>query len=135
MFEATLSVAKTALENQRIGALQIRVATIGALVAMLDAWDVNAIGVSVPPLTHLWNLPGPAFTGAFLWSSIGIMVGALAAGPIGDRCGRKPLLVLALTVSGLASLATAFAGSIAALTILRFLTGSASAAASRERQP
>jgi MFS transporter, AAHS family, 4-hydroxybenzoate transporter len=51
------------------------------------------------------------------------MLGALSAGPIGDRWGRKPLLVLALTISGLASLATAFAGSIATLTILRFLTG------------
>jgi MFS transporter, AAHS family, 4-hydroxybenzoate transporter len=123
MAEAVVSAAETALENQRIGGLQIRVAAIGALVAMLDAWDVNAVGVSVPQLTHLWQLPGPAFTGAFLWSSIGIMVGALAAGPIGDRWGRKPLLVSALTITGLASLATAFAGSIAALTIWRFLTG------------
>lgn len=48
MVEAALSAAETALENQRIGALQIRVAMIGGLVAMLDAWDVNAIGVSVP---------------------------------------------------------------------------------------
>jgi MFS transporter, AAHS family, 4-hydroxybenzoate transporter len=123
MVEATLSPAETALENQRIGGLQIRVVMIGALVSMLDAWDVNAISVSVPQLTHLWHLPGPAFTGTFLWSSIGIMVGALSAGPIGDLWGRKPLLVLALTVSGLASLATAFAGSIVSLMILRFFTG------------
>jgi len=78
MAEAALSAIATALENQRIGGLQIRVAMIGALVAMLDAWDVNAIGVSVPQLTHLWQLPGPAFTGTFLWSSIGIMVGQSA---------------------------------------------------------
>jgi hypothetical protein len=31
---------------------------IGALLAMLDAWHVNEIGVSVPQLTHLWHLPG-----------------------------------------------------------------------------
>ena len=68
MVEAALSATETALENQRIGGLQIRVAAICALVSMLDAWDVNAIGVSVPQLTHLWHLPGPAFTGTFLWS-------------------------------------------------------------------
>jgi MFS transporter, AAHS family, 4-hydroxybenzoate transporter len=123
MVKAALSAAETALENQRIGGLQIRVVIIGALVSVLDAWDVNAVSVSVPQLTHLWHLPGPAFTGAFLWSSIGIMAGALSAGPIGDRWGRKPLLVMALTVSGLASLATAFAGSIGGLTIMRFFTG------------
>jgi AAHS family 4-hydroxybenzoate transporter-like MFS transporter len=90
---------------------------------MCDAYDVNSIGVSVPSLTHAWNLPGPAFTAAFLWSSIGIMVGALAAGPIGDHFGRKPLLIASLTIFGIASLLSAFADSLGMLTILRFFTG------------
>jgi AAHS family 4-hydroxybenzoate transporter-like MFS transporter len=123
MAEAVLSSTEAALENQRLGSLQIRVAAICTVVQMLDAYDVNSIGVSVPQLTHLWNLPGPAFTGAFLWSSIGIMVGALSAGPIGDRIGRKPLLIASLTIFGLASLLTAFANSLPMLTILRFFTG------------
>jgi AAHS family 4-hydroxybenzoate transporter-like MFS transporter len=123
MAEAQLSSTETALENQRIGGLQIRVAAICTVVQMCDAYDVNSIGVSVPSLTHAWNLPGPSFTAAFLWSSIGIMVGALAAGPIGDRFGRKPLLIASLTIFGIASLLSAFAGSLGVLTILRFFTG------------
>src|SRR5205823_11290312 len=81
MAEAALSATEAALENQRIGPLQIRVAAICTLVQMCDGYDVNSIGVSVPSLTHAWSLPAPAFTTAFLWSSIGIMVGALSAGP------------------------------------------------------
>jgi MFS transporter, AAHS family, 4-hydroxybenzoate transporter len=123
MAEVQLSSTETALENQRIGGLQIRVAAICTVVQMCDAYDVNSIGVSVPSLTHAWNLPGPAFTAAFLWSSIGIMVGALAAGPIGDRFGRKPLLIASLTIFGIASLLSAFADSLGMLTILRFFTG------------
>jgi AAHS family 4-hydroxybenzoate transporter-like MFS transporter len=123
MAEAQLSSTETALENQRIGGLQIRVAAICTVVQMCDAYDVNSIGVSVPSLTHAWNLPGPAFTAAFLWSSIGIMVGALAAGPIGDHFGRKPLLIASLTIFGIASLLSAFADSLGMLTILRFFTG------------
>ena len=118
-----MSAAETALENQKIGGLQIRVAAICTLVQMCDGYDVNSIGVSVPSLTHAWNLPGPAFTTAFLWSSIGIMVGALSAGPIGDRFGRKPLLIGSLLIFGLASLASAFAGSLGFMTITRFFTG------------
>ena len=113
--EAVLSTTEMALENQRIGSLQLRVAALCALVQICDGYDVNAIGVSVPSLTHAWNLPGPAFTQAFLWSSIGIMVGALSAGPIGDRLGRRPLLIGSLTIFGLASLLTAFAGSLLVL--------------------
>src|SRR5207237_6045865 len=46
-----------------------------------------------------------------------------SAGPIGDRVGRKPLLLASLTIFGLASLFSAFAGSLFMLTILRFFTG------------
>ncbi len=48
-------------------------------------------------------MPPPVFTSAFLWSSVGILVGALSAGPLGDRVGRKPLLIVSLIVFGVAS--------------------------------
>src|SRR5438552_1764963 len=123
MAEAPLSSTEAALENQRLGPLQIRVAALCTLVQICDGYDINSIGVAVPALTHAWTLPGPAFTQAFLWSSIGIMVGALSAGPIGDRVGRKPLLLASLTIFGLSSLLSAFAGSLLVLSILRFFTG------------
>jgi len=123
MTEASLSSAEHALENQRLGPLQIRVAALCTLVQICDGYDINSIGVAVPQLTHLWNLPGPAFTQAFLWSSIGILVGALSAGPIGDRLGRKPLLLGALTIFGLASVGSGLAGSLFWLSVTRFFTG------------
>ena len=123
MAEMVASSAETALENQKIGGLQIRVAALCTLVQICDGYDINSIGVAVPQLTHLWSLPGPAFTQAFLWSSIGIMVGALAAGPIGDRVGRKPLLLASLAIFGLASLASGLAGSLFVLSVTRFFTG------------
>jgi len=123
MAEATPSSAEATLENQRLGPLQYRVAALCALVQICDGYDINSVGVTVPQLTHAWSLPGPAFTTAFLWSSIGIMVGALSAGPIGDRVGRKPLLLASLTIFGLASLASAMADSLLFLTVTRFFTG------------
>ena len=123
MAEIVGSATETALESQRIGPLQIRVAAICTVVQLCDGYDVNSIGVSVPSLTHAWNLPGPAFATAFLRSSIGIMVGALSAGPIGDRFGRKPLLIGSLLIFGLASLGSAFAGSLGFMTVMRFFTG------------
>src|SRR5689334_5993658 len=118
-----MSAAETALENQKLGGLQIRVAALCTLVQICDGYDINSVGIAVPSLTHAWNMPGPAFTGAFLWSSIGILVGALSSGPIGDRFGRKPLLLASLTIFGIASLATAFAGSLTMLAVWRFFTG------------
>jgi AAHS family 4-hydroxybenzoate transporter-like MFS transporter len=123
MAEAALSATETVLENQRIGGLQLRVAALCTLIQICDGYDINSIGWAVPSLTHVWNLPGPAFTTAFLWSSIGIMVGALSGGPIGDRVGRKPLLLASVAIFGIASLLSAFAPSLFVLSILRFFTG------------
>ena len=45
MAETAVSAVETALENQRIGGLQIRVAAICRLVQMCDGYDVNSIGL------------------------------------------------------------------------------------------
>src|SRR5437763_15850715 len=123
MAEMAHSSAEAALENQRLGGLQIRVAALCTLVQICDGYDINSVGIAVPSLTHAWNLPGPAFTSAFLWSSVGILVGALSSGPIGDRFGRKPLLLASIAIFGLASVLSAFAGSLTMLAVLRFFTG------------
>jgi len=117
------SATERALENQRVGGLQIRVALICGLIQMCDGYDVGSIGWSVPSLTHAWHVAPSAFTLAFLWSNIGVMAGALVAGPIGDRLGRKPLLLMSLAMFGLASLASAASPSLGFLAATRFFTG------------
>jgi MFS transporter, AAHS family, 4-hydroxybenzoate transporter len=129
MTQAALSVTEHALENQSLGALQVRVATICGLIQMCDGYDVGSIGWSVPSLTHVWHVAPPAFALAFLWSNIGVMAGALCAGPIGDRLGRKPLLLISLALFGLASLASAASHSLAFLAGTRFFTGAGIAGA------
>jgi len=123
MADTAASAVESALENQRIGGLQIRVVVLCTLIQICDGYDINSVAWAVPKLIDTWHLAPPAFTTAFLWSSIGILVGALSAGPIGDRVGRKPLLVISLLIFGVASLASAFVPSLAGLTVARFFTG------------
>ncbi len=123
MADTRLSATEATLENQPLGALQIRVVAICTLIQMCDGYDVGSIGWAVPSLTHAWHLPPSAFFLAFLWSNLGVMAGALASGPFGDRFGRRPLLLAGVAIFGLASLASAFAGSLAVLSALRFFTG------------
>src|ERR1700683_2053862 len=112
MAAAALSTTEAALENQRLGGLQLRVAVLCTLVQICDGYDLNSVAWAVPSLIRQWHLAPSMFTIAFLWSSIGIMVGALSAGPIGDRIGRRPLLLGSLTIFGIASLLTASSGSL-----------------------
>ena len=123
MAEANLSATESALENQALGGLQIRVAAICTLIQMCDGYDVGSIGWAVPSLTHAWNIKPSAFALAFLWSNLGVMAGALVTGPLGDRIGRKPVLMASVAIFGLASLASAFATSLGFLAAMRFFTG------------
>ncbi len=123
MTDTTVSAAEAALENQKIGSLQIGVLVLCTLVQICDGYDINSVAWAVPSLIHEWGLPPPAFTEAFLWSSIGILVGALSSGPIGDRFGRRPLLLASLAIFGIASLASAIAPSLLVLSASRFFTG------------
>ncbi len=123
MAQAPLSATELTLENQPLGGLQIRVATICTLIQMCDGYDVGTIGWAVPSLTHVWHVAPSAFALAFLWSNLGVMTGALSSGPIGDRFGRKPLLLASIAIFGIASLASAFAPSLVVLSALRFFTG------------
>ncbi len=119
----TLLTAEQALETQRVGALQIRVALLCALAQAFDGYDIAAISMAAPALAEAWHVPATSFAEAFVLSSVGILVGALSGGPIGDRLGRKPVLIANLLLIGAFSLASAFAQSLATLSLLRFVTG------------
>jgi len=105
------------------GGLQLRVAVLCGLIQTLDGYDLSAIGLAVPSLSKAWSLPPSAFTQAFALSSVGIMVGAMLAGPVADRFGRKPTLLVSVALFGLFSLFSAWAESLTTLVLLRFVTG------------
>jgi AAHS family 4-hydroxybenzoate transporter-like MFS transporter len=117
------SSAEARLETQRLGSLQLRVAFLCTLAQMFDGYDITSIGMAVPSLSAAWHIPGAAFANTFVMSSVGIMVGALASGPAGDRLGRKPVLIASLLFLTISSLACVFATSISQLVMWRFVTG------------
>src|SRR5579862_1831449 len=101
----------------------VRVAVLCGLVQMLDGYDLSAVGLAAPSLIKAWGVSAPSLTSAFAFSSIGIMVGAMLAGPLADRMGRKPVLLASVAIFGLFSLLTVWVHSLPLLVALRFFTG------------
>jgi AAHS family 4-hydroxybenzoate transporter-like MFS transporter len=116
------SPVEEALETQPFGALQLRVVLLCALVQAFDGFDLGTISMAVPSLSKAWGLAPPLFTTAFVMSSVGILVGALLSS-LGDRFGRKPLLIISVGFIAVFSVLSAFAWSIPSITAMRFLTG------------
>jgi AAHS family benzoate transporter-like MFS transporter len=103
------------------------VVAIAATALVFDGYDLVVYGTVVPTL-----LRDPSQLGAISpeqagapgsYALIGVMVGALTAGFIGDYIGRRKVLLVNIAWFSLGMGATAMTTSIAAFGLFRFLTG------------
>ncbi|MFJ8865151.1 MFS transporter [Streptomyces sp. NPDC102473] len=95
---------------------------IGA-VTFFEAFDQLLAASALPVLMKEWHLSTGQATFAVTSASIGMLLGALAAGWLGDRIGRVRTVALGVAVTGFASLAVAFSGSIETFSVFRFFQG------------
>jgi MFS transporter, AAHS family, 4-hydroxybenzoate transporter len=93
------------------------------MIVLLDGFDTAAIGYIAPSLLTEWGIPRPALAPVLSAALFGLVVGALAAGPLADRFGRKAILVGSVFVIGAACLTSAFSGNLTQLVGWRFMTG------------
>jgi AAHS family benzoate transporter-like MFS transporter len=103
------------------------VAFIICTALLFDGYDLVIYGTVLPGL-----LADPGQIGAFdavtagllgSWALIGVLVGSLVCGAIGDFFGRRRLLLLGIAWFSVGMFATAFATSVPAFGALRFATG------------
>jgi AAHS family 4-hydroxybenzoate transporter-like MFS transporter len=105
------------------GRLHVRVASLCFMVLFLEGYDITSMSYAIPSLIEAWHVKPPQFTAALTAGSFGLLFGALGAGLLGDRLGRKPVLIGCTAVFGLFSLLTAFSTGLLSLAVLRFFTG------------
>lgn len=92
-------------------------------IVLLDGFDTAAIGYIAPSLVKEWGLERAALAPVLSAALFGLAVGALSAGPLSDRLGRRAVMVASVLLFGAACLASAFSGDLSRLVALRFVTG------------
>ena len=92
-----------------------------ALTVVFDGLDIQILGLAIPAMMKEWQATRAAFAPVVAISLIGMTVGTLLAGEIGDRFGRKAGLLGSVLVFGVLTAACALVDDIRTLTILRFL--------------
>jgi AAHS family 4-hydroxybenzoate transporter-like MFS transporter len=92
-------------------------------VVAADGMDVAIMGFIAPPILQEWNLSRPAFGLVMSAAPIGLVIGALVAGPSSDRFGRKVVLIVSVILFGLLTIATSFTNTPTEMAALRLLTG------------
>jgi MFS transporter, AAHS family, 4-hydroxybenzoate transporter len=113
----------TADVRRPLSAVQIRVFVLCALVVLLDGYDLQATALAVPTLARQWQLSPTAFSMALAASLLGLGLGSAFLAPLGDRLGRRPLLLGGLAILLTTSVGAATAASPLQLACWRLLTG------------
>ncbi|WP_434665286.1 MFS transporter [Klebsiella sp. B345] len=114
---------KAWIDTRPISRFQWNVLLLCFVIIMLDGYDAAVMGFIAPALIEDWGISraqmGPVLGAAMF----GVAIGALVAGPLSDRYGRKRILLWSVALFALFSLAGALAQSPSQLALMRFLTG------------
>ena len=114
---------QTVLNENPFSGYQWVIFALCFLIVLLDGFDTAAIGFIAPSLLNEWSIDkshlGPVLSAALF----GLAFGALSAGPLADRIGRKTVLIIAAVVMGGASITSGLVHDLQGLTIWRFITG------------
>ncbi len=94
-----------------------------ALAYLVDGVANQSLGLAIPALTKAWGLDRQAFASVAAIGLVGLTIGAAAGGMLGDRIGRKPMLVGSVMLFGVMTMAAGLATDIHTLFWLRFLDG------------
>jgi SP family arabinose:H+ symporter-like MFS transporter len=106
------------------------IAGVGALGGLLFGYDTAVISGAVGFLQQHFHLTAGLTGWAASSVLVGCMIGALAGGPLSDRFGRKPMIVVNALLFALSGILTAFAGTLDTYVLSRLLGGVAIGAVS-----
>jgi MFS transporter, AAHS family, 4-hydroxybenzoate transporter len=119
---STINVTEL-IDRRPLTELQIRVIVLCALAIFLDGADTIMLGLVAPSIAATIGVSVSSFGPIFGSSQAGILIGVLAFGPLGDRFGRKRLVIGCSLLFAIFTLVTAWTKSFDELLTLRFITG------------
>jgi AAHS family 4-hydroxybenzoate transporter-like MFS transporter len=111
------------VDEQKIGAFNIRLLVFCWLAMYADGYDISAMPFAAIDLAREWGVPRSEFGVVFSASLFGVLFGAPFLGYIGDRFGRRVAIVLGSVIFGVFTLAMVWATSLEQMSVLRFLAG------------
>lgn len=111
------------IERQKLGRFLISLVLISWIITFFDGLDTNLISFAAPYFGSQYHLTRLQLGNIFSMGLFGTMVGGFALGYLGDRIGRRPMVVVATALFGILTMCFALANSYTSLFSLRFIDG------------
>lgn len=115
--------ARALIDSASLSRFQWQTFFLCFCVALFDGFDTQAIAFTGPAIASAFHLNPSELTPLIVAGTLGMALGAISVGSLGDRIGRRPTILLAVLIFGIFSLATGFASSPDEILTARFLTG------------
>jgi MFS transporter, AAHS family, benzoate transport protein len=98
----------------------LAIAAIAGTAVVFDGYDLQALAYTLPKLIAEWHISSVQAAWLAAFTFIGLFVGAVGLGAVGDRWGRKRMLGVGVVVFALFMGTAGFAQSYAQFALLRF---------------
>jgi MFS transporter, AAHS family, 4-hydroxybenzoate transporter len=118
------------IDNARFNAYHRLIIGLCGLLVFFDGFDLSAISFAAPDVVKMLGVERAMIAPVFSAGLLGLTLGALGFGFIGDRWGVKRTFILCGLLFGIFSLLTATASTVPVLIAYRFLAGLALGGAS-----
>ncbi|UOO89861.1 MFS transporter [Vitreoscilla massiliensis] len=109
--------------DTKISPFQWRVIILCFLIALFDGFDTQALAFTGPAIIEAFGLEAKALAPVLTAGIIGMTVGAMLLGMLGDKLGRHKTLMLCMALFASSTLLTAFATHLNHIFILRVIAG------------
>jgi len=108
-------------QQQRISRYSLWVLVLLCLLMFLDGYDMQVLGYVAPALVKSWHLQKAQLGPVFGFAMAGTFVGGAILSNLGDRIGRKVLIVGGALVFGAFTLLCCFVTNLQSLMVLRVI--------------
>lgn len=92
--------ARELIDTSPLGPRRRAMILVGFLCVLLDGIDIGAWGFVYPRVIAEWGVSVGQITAVATTGYITLALGALAAGPLADRYGRRPILLASMAMFG-----------------------------------
>jgi AAHS family 4-hydroxybenzoate transporter-like MFS transporter len=113
----------TLIEGQKFGRFQASLMFWICAFMFIEGYDMQVVGYAAPAIIKAWHSDKATFGAVFGAGLGGFMLGATVLGNLGDKFGRKRMIVAGSLLFGLFTLASAFAEGVTSLLVLRTIAG------------
>jgi len=111
------------VEQSHFSAFQLSLLLLCGACLIIDGFDIQAMGYVAPAIIGDWAVSKASLGPVFGAGLLGMLLGSLLLTPVGDKYGRRPVLIGSTFFFSLCMLLTMRVHTINELLILRFVTG------------